>query len=204
MKTLRLSLSSDRMKDYVSTIYGNGYEIVEILCSLCKPVKRVDAITDGLSWGGIRTFFGKANDEREISQNIRNQMIHISLNSFKHSRFFVDSKIDDDFARQTYIDRVEKFCNDDLVWYLEYDGILVGFVVFGCGEIQLIAVNEDYRRMSVGSRLVSACVQSCLDLGYKNLYVRTQGSNVDSLNFYWSQGFYFREFFGTFHNHRRS
>ena len=75
----------------------------------------------------------------------------------------------------------------------EEDGRLAGYgavcVIAGEGEIQKIAVLEEFRRQGLGRKLLDAMVAAARNRGARAMTLEVRGSNGPAIKLYFSAGF---------------
>lgn len=59
----------------------------------------------------------------------------------------------------------------------------------GEGEITNVAVEEEYRRYGIGSKLLDRTLDQCSQLGIKDVSLEVRESNVPAISLYESRGF---------------
>lgn len=95
----------------------------------------------------------------------------------------------DDYTAEEYID------NDEQTIFLAIaDGECVGMIRisqcwFGCGYIDDIMVDSEYRRMGIGVKLLDAAAAWCREHGLCGIVLETQDNNLSACRFYTKYGF---------------
>jgi len=73
------------------------------------------------------------------------------------------------------------------------DNKVVGIIglrnLSGEGEITNVAVEEEYRRYGIGSKLLDRTLDQCSQLGIKDVSLEVRESNVPAISLYESRGF---------------
>ncbi len=97
-------------------------------------------------------------------------------------------------------DEGQKFLSnpDNAFFVAKYDGVIAGFLTAHClqrfdkrrAEVLLyeIGVAEQYRRLGVGTALMTAVKESAAEVGADEVWVLTEHDNVPALNLYRSAG----------------
>jgi ribosomal protein S18 acetylase RimI-like enzyme len=101
--------------------------------------------------------------------------------------------LDLNFDKKLFADCVNMISCERL--YVAFDqelGKLAGFVAFhkesDCvGEIYLLMIDKEYRRLGLGKKLIDAAINSMADIDFWGLYVHTH--NQEARTFYASLGF---------------
>jgi dTDP-4-amino-4,6-dideoxy-D-galactose acyltransferase len=114
-------------------------------------------------------------------------LIPLCLEAGHQSRFKRDPLLKDSFTNM-YEKWAEKCLNQDTYGFFDY-GKLVGFVSFKDNVFDLMAVNSEYRSISVASNLFKHACFVLQNKGYRNVVVTTQASNESGIGFFKKQGF---------------
>lgn len=121
----------------------------------------------------------------------REELIFLSLESSKHSRYRIDPEISNDKADELYIKWIDKTINNlatHEILALKRDGRIVGMIaikmVSGCHHIELVAVHPKYYRQGIAGKLIKASFQHALEKGVRDVSVVTQLDNVEACGLY--------------------
>ena len=144
---------------------------------------------------------GRAPKQRHIIDGA----VHVGLSALRHSRLYADPCIPFDVAQRVYEDRIRRAFDTCRVFTATRSNKgqvqVVGFSALRENEIELIAVLSEYQGLQIGRRLVDKCIDACVELGYRTITVRTQGSNLDAKNFYEKLGFELTQIEKDFHRY---
>jgi ribosomal protein S18 acetylase RimI-like enzyme len=137
------------------------------------------------------------------------QVIEISKNSFKFSRFFNDPFLDKKRSRNIYSHWVESAFLDENRYFLYYktDQYILGYILFRIDSqnkkviIELISVKEGKENKSIGTRMVNAleCFLLREFTDTTIIQVGTQSNNIKAINFYEKNGFRVKEIRSIYH-----
>ena len=135
-------------------------------------------------------------DENIFVQNkmkYNQDIIDISRNAFKYSRFISDKNLENgeniyfEWTKNSF-DNEEKF----FVYYKEKEKT-VGYLIFSIEEndliIELLAVNSEYAGIGIGNKLIKTVEKFSINNEINNIYVGTQINNIRAQNFYNKCGF---------------
>jgi len=137
------------------------------------------------------------------------QAVELARRSFTYSRFHLDSAFPREVADRIKAEWVKGYFagnrGDTMVVGLADDAI-VGFLLLIYGEdetlvIDLIAVDEEYRRKGVAEGMITYAESECH--GFSRIRVGTQLANIPSMRFYEGMGFKLAKAQYTFHYHHR-
>ena|GEM_PF-1943429 len=175
-----------------------GFHLMECYLEL---EHRLEQIASPMSESVIRPFF-----QDEIPK-----LESIARESFRHSRFHMDSQITPDEASLTRSEWVKNAClgRAEIVLVAEVKAQPVGFVIGmrktsrgeALGKLDLIAVHPDYRNRKLGYDLTVTFLEYCRSQKYRLVRVGTQAHNIPSLRMYEKAGFLMNETFYSFHKH---
>lgn len=146
--------------------------------------------------------------------NIRNSMIEKSIfvateenipmlkkiikTLFSASRFYSDpfySKGEADNLYQAWIENSVKGIEADIVYCIQDTGFITcKKVTQNMGKIILIGIQENFRGKGVGKILVNEAMEWFKKSNINLVNVRTQLSNISSMNFYAKLGLYIQEY----------
>lgn len=137
---------------------------------------------------GVR-FYSKAPISRK-------ELIFLSLESSKHSRYRVDPEISNNKVDELYVKWIDKtICNlsNHEILAIERDGYVVGMIAIkmalDCHHVELIAVHPNYYRQGIAGKLIEACFQNALSKGILKVSVVTQLDNLEACGLYKKYGF---------------
>ena len=144
---------------------------------------------------------GRAPRQRHIIEGA----VHVGLSELRHSRLYADRRIPLEVAQVVYEERIRHAFSTCQVFTATRSNKgqvqVVGFASLRENEIELIAVLKEYQDLQIGRRLVDACIDACVDTGYRAIVVKTQGSNQDAQGFYERLGFERTRIERDFHRH---
>lgn len=177
-------------------------------------ISNVDNIKENNYWIGTRTkaFLADMNiqflkvlsmqppyqDEKtyvinNLSKN--DQILDIAKRSFKNSRFFNDTRLPADQAKNIYYHWTEcAFEQEDKYFAIcKRGGNTAGYILFSfTGDrsvIELIAVDGKYQGQGVGNSLIHKMEAFVRDKGIQKIKVGTQVNNISAVHFYTKLGF---------------
>lgn len=164
------------------------------------------AIDDGFDFiGTLHTYVMNMPDKIrfQVARRVhRKECIAIGLSELRHSRLYADRKIPFRIAQRVYEERIHFAFDKTTVFVAVHeDAGVVGFASLRENEIDLIAVSKAWQGQGVGRALVDKCVAQCRERGYKQLIVKTQGSNSQARSFYEKVGFQRTTIGKDFHKH---
>lgn len=122
-------------------------------------------------------------------------IVDIARKSFNYSRFFNDSKLPEEQAKNIYIHWTEcAFYQGNKHFVIsEREGDIAGYILFsisgGNSVIELIAVGEKYQGQQVGKSLIHTMESFVIDKEIKKIKVGTQVNNISAAQFYNAMGF---------------
>jgi GNAT superfamily N-acetyltransferase len=146
-------------------------------------------------------YFAESKDEKET--------VSLAKRSFSYSRFHLDPSFSKETANKVKVEWVRNYFNgqrgDALIVARVHENI-AGFLQLiyrsdGVLIIDLIAVDEAYRRKGLAGTMIRFAEKSCGD--FKVIHVGTQIANVPSLKLYESLGFRVTSAEYIFHYHNR-
>jgi dTDP-4-amino-4,6-dideoxy-D-galactose acyltransferase len=138
----------------------------------------------------------KKNENIYSCQELSNDLIKLSYECGKHSRFKLDSKFSTSDFENLYKVWIEKsiereICDEVFVYKIEDQ--IVGFVTIKIkdleAEIGLIAVDLKYQGIGIGQGLIDSTINYSLRKGIKKIVVSTQGNNLQAIAFYTRKDF---------------
>ncbi len=146
----------------------------------------------------IKSYLGKELNEKLIS---------LVLQSGAYSRFKVSPGFNNQEFEKLYKSWITSALKPtdekkDVLVYIEQD-LLVGFITIEIKDdtldIGLLAVNENYRGKSIGSKLVNQSFSKGLSWGVKRASVSTQADNSVACKFYEKLGFVIKKRQNIYH-----
>ncbi|NTW70835.1 MAG: GNAT family N-acetyltransferase [Eubacteriaceae bacterium] len=127
----------------------------------------------------------------------------MARNSFLRGRFYKDPSIEKSKADDLYGNWIKNaFSRDDKYFVVteEKTGfILFSFIDKETMDIELIAVDEEYRNMGIAGKMISALKRKAADHGVHSIRVVTQADNIQAINLYFRNGFKLTKCEYTFH-----
>lgn len=154
----------------------------------------------------------KIEDDNIIVKNnmqYNKQIVDISRNSYKYSRFFNDPFLDKAKAVNIYSHWVESsFSNENKYFLYYYSGSnILGYILFSIESqnnkaiIELISVKESMKDKSIGTKMMSHLENYLVNnfKGIETLQVGTQSNNTKAINFYIKNAFRVRELRSVYH-----
>jgi ribosomal-protein-alanine N-acetyltransferase len=158
-----------------------GFRFVDIRITL----ERVTA-------GGVAA----SSETRGFHESDLPRLIQLARTLHEDSRFFVDHRFPEAASRALFEAWMIRACSDPSYDTLVAgaEGSPVGYVACqrladGCGQIQLIGVDEPARRRGLGAALVDAALVNLARQDATRVRVVTQGRNLAALRLYESCGF---------------
>lgn len=140
---------------------------------------------------------------------VNNEILEISRNSYKHSRFFNDPYLNKDKAKDVYGHWVRSsFLNENKYFITCYiDSKVAGYILFSLDVknnttiIELISVKEGMKNRSIGKEMM-IYLEGYIYANFKDIkYIRvgTQSNNINAINFYVRNGFRVKEIRSVYH-----
>jgi dTDP-4-amino-4,6-dideoxy-D-galactose acyltransferase len=138
----------------------------------------------------------KKNENIYPCQELSDDLIKLSYECGKHSRFKLDSKFSTSDFENLYKVWIEKsiereICDEVFVYKIEDQ--IVGFVTIKIkdleAEIGLIAVDLKYQGIGIGQGLIDSTINYAINNGIKKIVVSTQGNNLQAIAFYTKKDF---------------
>jgi ribosomal protein S18 acetylase RimI-like enzyme len=125
------------------------------------------------------------------------ELRRIAGESHRNARFHADGNFPIAACDELYRIWIERSCREpklaDAVFVVENGGRAAGYISCrmdnGIGEIGLVAVDERYRGLRLGERLLAQACSWFLSQGARSALVVTQGANVPALRLYQKAGF---------------
>lgn len=142
----------------------------------------------------------------EVSNNYAydENVVEIAGN-FKYSRFFNDPNLGEN-RLEIYKNWVRNAFGKSEKYYVlaKENGKTIGFILFSFNDvssatIELIAINNRYRNREIGSFLIKKLNAYLEKLAVKKIYVGTQVSNIEAINFYFKNGFKIHKVHSIYH-----
>lgn len=148
----------------------------------CCYVSKVDNVVNDQADEQITLFKGEANDT----------LISLAIQSGECSRFAIDKNFPPGFCGAMYTEWMRNTLKPDSgkeVLILKYENVICGFVSLQKintkrAGIDLIAVDENFRRRDFGKKLINAALQWCDQNKYLELQVVTQQRNKAAIALY--------------------
>lgn len=152
----------------------------------------------------------KENNIKVINNmEYNNEIVNISRDSYKYSRFFNDPLLDKYKASNVYSHWVESsFLKENKYFLCYYVGLkIAGYILFTIDTIEedctieLIAVDKNRKGKNIGTEMIRY-LRKYLEINFKNIkgiQVGTQGDNIVAINFYVKNGFKFKEVKTVYH-----
>lgn len=137
------------------------------------------------------------------------EIVDISKNSYKYSRFFNDPFLNKNNSKNIYCHWVESsFLKENKFFlYILKNNEILGYILFNIDEknkkaiIELISVKENYIGKNIGTKMIKE-LEKYLKNYYKDieiLQVGTQSNNIKAINFYVKNGFKVKELRSVYH-----
>lgn len=155
----------------------------------------------------------QAENAYVVNNCLRNeQIVEIARKSFQHSRFFNDSKLCQEKAKNIYLHWTECAFGQESKYFVicERDKQIAGYILCSLNEeqhycvIELIAVDEKYQGQRVGKSLVQILETFVIDKGINIIKVGTQVNNISAAQFYSKMGFIYVSCGSVYHLWRKS
>lgn len=134
----------------------------------------------------------------------KNQIMNIAQTSFLQTRFYNDAHISNEKASNLYKNWIINALQNKKKYFCIFkcQDIVKGFLLFSKEEfnrvnIELIAVDKEYRDEGIGSKMMMGLIQECID--YDAISVGTQVENINAINFYTKNGFRISDVKYTYH-----
>jgi ribosomal protein S18 acetylase RimI-like enzyme len=135
------------------------------------------------------------------------QVVHIAETYFKLSQFLNDPYLPHDKGSRIYGDIVQNAFGQPGRYFVltTIDDVVAGFLLFAIqpaassATIQLIAVNQDFKRQGIGQTLIRSMENYVFHQEIRTVYVGTQFNNFDALKFYMAGGYSYFECSTIFH-----
>lgn len=137
------------------------------------------------------------------------EIVDISKNSYRYSRFFNDPFLDKSKAENIYSHWVESSFLNENKYFLYYydDSNILGYILFSIdidnnkGIIELISVKENMKDRAIGTKMISYLENYLVNnfCSVNILQVGTQSNNTKAINFYIKNGFKVKELRSVYH-----
>ncbi|MBI5803873.1 GNAT family N-acetyltransferase [Candidatus Pacearchaeota archaeon] len=153
----------------------------------------------------LRNYLNNLQEEetnvRKFKKEETDAIGKISQSSFTHTRFMKDTNFEKEKARELKYRWAVNCCNGraDDVLVAEVSGDLAGFITCNAdeipgtdtryGDIQLIAVSENYRGKGIGDKLVKSALRWFREKNCEFVDVSTQSDNSPAIKLYEKNGF---------------
>jgi ribosomal protein S18 acetylase RimI-like enzyme len=124
--------------------------------------------------------------------------LHSSIDdliNYAHSRFFKDLEFSNKSRTNIYLEwiRNAQKSDDKMFITLEYQSEVLGFLLYSehnfVFTIELISIKKIYQNMQLGSKLIKILKNEALKKNINEIFVGTQISNIQAINFYIKNGF---------------
>jgi ribosomal protein S18 acetylase RimI-like enzyme len=145
---------------------------------------------------------------RNVRSSDLPELKEIASTAFKHHRYWLDAKLDQERVKEYYIKDLEKLVSDALnnpeennfivltdgdkiVGYiaLRIDAVLATTFGFKWGLISSFALREDYRMRGVGSKALREALEWFKGKGVSRVDVWTDSENIAAIQCYEKLGF---------------
>ena len=107
---------------------------------------------------------------------------------------------------EIYKNWVKNAFNKEDKYYItaKESGKTIGFILFSFRDIrsvtiELIAINGEYRNQKIGTYLIKKLNEYLKNLKVEKVYVGTQVSNIEAINFYFKNGFKIHKISSIYH-----
>lgn len=133
------------------------------------------------------------------------RVVNIASNSFQYSRFYNDSLLPQELAKNIYVHWTQSSFSQENKYFIlcEREEEIAGYMIFSISEsianVELIAVHKDFQRRKVGESLINKIEEFVLKKGVKVLKVGTQVNNVSAIQFYTKMGFKYEKCSSNYH-----
>lgn len=123
------------------------------------------------------------------------RVVNIASNSFQYSRFYNDSLLPEELAKNIYVHWTQSSFSQENKYFIlcQRESEIAGYMIFSINEniasVELIAVDKDYQRQKVGKSLVNKLEEFASNRGVTVLKVGTQVNNISAIQFYTRMGF---------------
>lgn len=148
--------------------------------------------------------FKNGNDEN-IHQSFLNTWKIDNNFHFPYSRFVKDKRLNNIIGEKIYDNLLLNSIIDKTKKTLFYviKNQLIGYLIYKLSKnkisIELLAIDDDYKRLMIGSKLISNLVELAKIYDVTNITVGTQISNVGAINFYIKNNFRVKSSFDIYH-----
>lgn len=165
-------------------------------------IQFMKALEDKLSYQDDKTYVVNGLSRNE-------QIVNIAGKSFQYSRFFNDTKLPQEKAKNIYLHWTKCAFGQDNKYFVvsEREGQVAGYILFSIDEdnsiIELIAVDEKYRGQRVGKSLIQTMEAFVIEKKIKEIKVGTQVDNISAVKFYLKMGFTYVRCRSVYHLWRR-
>ena len=140
---------------------------------------------------------------------VNNEILEISKNSYKHSRFFNDPYLNKAKAKNVYGQWVQSAFLDENKYFINcyIDSKVAGYILFSLdcktntAIIELISVKEGMQNGFIGKEMMIYLEKYIYDnhKDIKDIRVGTQSNNINAINFYVRNGFRVKEIRSVYH-----
>lgn len=132
----------------------------------------------------------------------RQELEKLALESGIYSRFNIDENFKSGEYNKLYLKwialSIEEKLAFDIIIATDKNETIVGFVTLNkksenLVDIGLVAVSDGFRGMGIGKSLMNYALNKSFELGYKEIQVVTQITNINAMKLYESVGFNIKE-----------
>ncbi|MDT2827207.1 GNAT family N-acetyltransferase [Enterococcus viikkiensis] len=193
--------------DFVTIVNVNNdpkknFEIGISSTAFLTDIKLVFQMNLNENFNSLRKDFTKTDVNSSHLKDIRD----IASHSFYASRYYNDPVIDNSLAAKMYdkwVDKAHDDVDSEIIVSIDNHDKVQGFAILSiCGKtasIELIAVKEDYRKKSIGTKLIEKIMELGFVCGVETILVTTQVDNISAINFYVKNGFKLKEKNSIYH-----
>tara|TARA_B110000240_G_C13510913_1_gene459303 strand:- start:3017 stop:3703 length:687 start_codon:yes stop_codon:yes gene_type:complete len=189
-KEIDLDILKEKAKDFNLIYIFSNYDI-EGLCIIDKKevfIKK-DIVNNKYFYYDTVSFSTKIHSY--------NQLLSLTLQSGKHSRFNIDKNFKADDYIKLYTEWIDKSISKELaidIIVKIIDNKIVGFTTLNnktdsLAEIGLVAVDSNYRGLGIARELIQRTIYKAKELNFKSIQVVTQHDNTPAVKLYESTGF---------------
>ncbi len=136
---------------------------------------------------------------------ISTELISLVLQSGEFSRFKIDPNFPEGSLERLYVKWIENTINKKFgdILYVHMVNKIIGFITLrtanGIGNIDLIAVANDFRGQSIGSKLLMCAYNYFVNKNITNIEVVTQKNNILACKFYEKNNFKIKNIVNIYH-----
>lgn len=217
--TLNESIGSKEWDIISKVLQGNDFNIIDnvnndSINNLYISKLSGEFVTD-INFQFIKEINTEIKNVNKLDISIQNKLpvndeiLEISRNSYKHSRFFNDPYLNKEKARDVYGHWVQScFLSENKYFITCYiDSKIVGYILFSldcksnASIIELISVKEGMENRSIGKEMMMYLEKYIYNnhKDIKYIKVGTQSNNINAINFYVRNGFRVKEIRSIYH-----